>query len=44
MDTLEGGQEAEAGATVLLLPALLPALEPTLILALVPIPGVTAKS
>ena len=30
MDTLEGGQEAEAGATVLLLPALLPALEPTL--------------
>ena len=42
MDTLEWGQEA--GATVLLLPALLPALEPTLILALVPIPGVTAKS
>lgn len=27
MDTLEGGQEAEAGATVLLLPALLPALD-----------------
>lgn len=27
MDTVEGGQEAEAGATVLLLPALLPALD-----------------
>lgn len=48
MDTLEGGQETEAGATILLLSSRLTLLflllEPTPILALSPTPKVTAKN